>query len=67
MEELTMSLARILGSLDVKTAEGEAGRLGEGGTETVPRGERKGEYQLKGGFIAGKDGPMVQFRRSHVA
>jgi cytochrome P450 len=67
MKELTLSLARILWSLDFKTAEGAGGRLGEGGPEMGPGRERRAEYQLKGGFTAGKNGPVVQFRLRHVA
>jgi cytochrome P450 len=66
IKELTLSLARFLWSLDFKTAEGEMGRLGEGWAGMGPGRERKGEYQLKGGFTAGKDGPVVQFRRRNV-
>jgi cytochrome P450 len=53
MKELTLTLARILRNLDFETVEGAMGKLGEGGDE----------YQLKGGFTAGKEGPVVQSRR----
>lgn len=67
MKELTLSLARILWSVDFKTADGEMGRLGEG-QPGIGRGrERRDEYQLKGGFTAGKDGPVVRFRRRNLA
>jgi cytochrome P450 len=67
MKELTLSLARILWRLDFKTADDEMRRLGEGGPGMGPGRERTNQYQLKGGFTAGKDGPVVQFRRRNVA
>jgi cytochrome P450 len=63
MKELTLTLARILWSLDFKMVEGEMGKLGEGGPGLGAGRERRDEYQLKGGFTAGKKGPVVQFRR----
>jgi cytochrome P450 len=66
MKELTLSLARILWCLNFKTAGDENARLGEGGSGMGPGRERTDEYQLKGGFTAGKDGPVVHFQRRNV-
>jgi cytochrome P450 len=63
MKELTLTLARILWTLDFKTVDGEMGKLGEGGPGLGAGRERRDEYQLKSGFAAGKEGPIVQFRR----
>lgn len=62
MKELALTLARILWSLDFKTVEGEMGKLGEGGPGLGAGRERRDKHQLKDGFTAGKEGPVVQFR-----
>ena len=62
--EMTLAVATVLWAMDMKVADGEEGRLGEGGwglAKEVLR-ERKGEYQVWDQITSGKDGPLLCFR-----
>jgi cytochrome P450 len=56
MKELTLTLSRILWSLDFKTVEGEEGKLRKGGPGLGAGRERRDECQPKRGFTAEKEG-----------
>jgi cytochrome P450 len=59
--ELTMSLARVLFTYDMRLAPGT--HAGEGSKDFEFGRHRAEEYQLKDSFTSLKDGPMVEFRK----
>lgn len=61
---MTLAIATVLWAAEMKVADGEEGRLGEGGwgkAQEVLR-ERKGEFQVWDRITSGKDGPLLCFR-----
>lgn len=62
--EMTLAVATVLWAMEMKVADGDEGRLGEGGwgkAKEVLR-ERKGEYQVWDQITSSKDGPLLCFR-----
>jgi cytochrome P450 len=61
--EMSMALARIVWSYDMRLAPGtHVGDVGHGMFGDRVGRTREGEYQLKDTFTSHKEGPMVQFR-----
>ncbi|PWY74301.1 putative cytochrome P450 [Aspergillus heteromorphus CBS 117.55] len=54
--EFTVAMARVLWRFDMRAADGQLGRVGEG------TGDREGEYETRWCFTSMKDGPFLQFR-----
>lgn len=62
--EMTLAVVTVLWAMEMKVADGDQGRLGEGGwgkAKEVLR-ERKGEYQVWDQITSSKDGPLLCFR-----
>lgn len=62
--EMTLAIATVLWAAEMKAANGDEGRLGEGGfgrAKDVLR-QRKGEYQVWDQISTSKEGPMLCFR-----
>lgn len=59
--ELTLTLARLLWTYDIRAADGISG--GGSAQEKHPGRRREGEYQLIDWFLTERYGPMMQFRR----
>lgn len=62
--EMTLTVATVLWAAELKVADGEQGRLGEGGWGNAKEAlrSRKGEYQLWDQITSAKDGPLLCFR-----
>lgn len=62
--EVTLAIAMVLWAAEMKVADGEEGRLGEGGWGKARESlrERRGEYQIWDQIGSGKDGPLLCFR-----
>lgn len=62
--EMTLAVATVLWAAEMKVADGEEGRLGEGGWGKAkePMRERNGEYQLWDQVTSGREGPLLCFR-----
>lgn len=58
--ELTLTVARLLWSYDIRAADGVSG--GGSAAEKHPGRRREGEYQLIDWFLTERVGPMMQFR-----
>jgi cytochrome P450 len=62
MMELQLTLASVLHRYDIKLAEGDLGRIGEGRADWEYGRHREHEYQLYEYITSSKMGPYLQFR-----
>lgn len=62
MIELQLTLALVLHRYDIKLAEGDLGRIGEGRSDWEHGRHREHEYQLYEHITSQKKGPFLQFR-----
>lgn len=64
--ELSLTMAKLLWSLDFRRAEDEGGELGEGKPGSTNGRHRLNEYQLTTHITSSGTGPRVQFRARNV-
>lgn len=60
--ELSLALARLVWAYDMRLADGEMGKIGEGRKGLGQGRERENEFQLEDIFVSNKVGPMAEFR-----
>jgi cytochrome P450 len=60
--ELSLTLARLVWSCDMRLAPGDEGRIGGGNADLGIGRERPGEFQMRDIFVSEKEGPLAQFR-----
>ncbi|KAF2804404.1 benzoate 4-monooxygenase cytochrome P450 [Mytilinidion resinicola] len=66
MLELLLTFARTLWRLDVRIADGEKVKVGEGSKECGQDQKEPKQMVVKDAFLCLKDGPIVQFRRREM-
>ncbi|KAL9115408.1 MAG: hypothetical protein Q9227_000729 [Pyrenula ochraceoflavens] len=63
MLEMLITVARTLWRFDLRMAPGEQGKMGEGRPELGWGRRESWQFQIRDGYIALRDGPMVQVRK----
>lgn len=63
MTEISVTLARVIYSLDFRRSDGDLGKIGEGTPEGINGRNRVNEYQLASHLTSWSSGPMVEFRK----
>jgi cytochrome P450 len=64
--ELLLALAHVFWRLEFKKADGELGKIGEGGPGKGRGREQVGEFQFKSYFTSRLHGPMIQFKKREI-